>query len=196
MLVAMNMFSSNARVGSLDKIHMDGHPQYHIDTTDWPVAVVPGPWLTLETQLKWFLTNTRPLEETPLRILSIGWGSHYTNQNIPYGQSSAKLPVIMSSCLLSFIFNVTADGQTNEQHQVLQVCFADNKLKFQINGIIQVKKNVWWNFPNISTSWILARHGAEELTPGCQRATAPLTLTMVTHEADGRVTLIVSDDHE
>ena len=64
-----------------------------------------------------------------MRILSIGWGSDYTNQNIPYGHSSAKLPVIMSSCLLSFIFNVTADGQTNEQHQVLEVCFADNKLK-------------------------------------------------------------------
>ena len=105
MLVAMNMFFSKARVGSWDNIHTDIHKPTLTPLTDqWRWCGETwrhGPRLTLETQLKWFLTNTRPLEETPLRILSIGWGSHYTNQNIPYGQSSAKLPVIMSSCLLS-----------------------------------------------------------------------------------------------
>ena len=87
MLVAMNMFFSNSRVGSLDNIHIDIHNPTLTPLSDSGSCVgdmVPGPWLILETQLKWCLTNTRPLEETPLRILSmvgVRLHNHQINSN-------------------------------------------------------------------------------------------------------------------
>ena len=49
--------------------------------------------------------------------------------NIPYGQSSAKLPVIIirsSGYHVIILFNIATDTLTDTQHQDLQVCFADN----------------------------------------------------------------------
>ena len=61
--------------------------------------------------------------------------------NIPYGQSSAKLPVtrslshsvtrsLVTPVILSSAFSTLShtNTQTNRQHQGLQVCFADNNV--------------------------------------------------------------------
>ena len=65
----------------------------------------------------------------------LGSATPTPTSNIPYGQSSAKLPVLRSSGHLVtwspqslYFFNMATNGdkQTDEQHQGLQVCFADN----------------------------------------------------------------------
>ena len=133
MLVAMNMFFSNSRVGSLDNIHIDIHNPTLTPLSDqWQLCGRHGPWSLAHT-----------------------W-------------NSIKMVLDKHS-------TIRGDTIENIVHGGGQITQPSNKLK-------SVGLYKWRMFDEtFLTSWL-----GMELTPP-QRATAPLTLTMVTHEADGRV---------
>ena len=116
-----------------------GAAKHHAQNIPPSPALAPGPIVYFLLHLSW-------LEQT------YTWNLWISYKNIPYGQSSAKLSVIMSSChpvilsschpvilsschpviLLSchlWYFNMPTNkrtnGQTDRQQQGLQVCFAD-----------------------------------------------------------------------